>query len=375
MPIIKAGRYTLKKTPSAPSGGSSSPLYGEGGRTEIEFTTTAGSVKYSAIEFHTMTTAGAGFSLLFHVSGGDSYTIYDFDNATWYWPAGEERILVFDKDQNTSEDFAVWFNASFEVAMLLKPVTLVYTTDYSDGDSNTGLIVNTISETIEIKPVLFGETPTEEMLDALPDECKLTVADDGAYIMCIKSDHYGTSTATSGKELSPCYFTSKSSVRIEYSLAVRSNIDLAGGTRYPYLCVYDVSTDGYGVRFARFGDLLALFETSFGDGEYYTEEKMSPGEYVEFVISSDGDETETDEPEQEAKPTIISYNDAETSVNPGQIATICCSGKTMKGDVVITFGSAGVITYNGADTAIEAEKVVTFPCKDKLMESDIVISL
>ena len=71
----------------------------------------------------------------------------------------------------------------------------------------------------------------------------------------------------------------------------------------------------------------------------------------------------------------IKYNNVViATLEAGQTATLVCSGKPAKSDIVAVFGSAGSISYNGVKTSVGAGKTATLTCAGKMMETNVVVT-
>lgn len=220
--------------------------------------------------------------------------------------------------------------------------------------------IDTLDELIKIIPVIFDGQPTGGDLLALPDECRIEMnTEEGAYFFCIASDYYGTSAAKVGVPLYPFYSASSVALSFFYDAASSGIVGSYGKEDYKYLYVYK-QPDGRGFRLARCNTYVAIPEYSWASLSSYNVERLQPGDYVAFQGAP--------------TPTKIAYNGNEiASLESGQTATMSCSGKKMKTDIVVAFGSAGTITYNGMETAVEAGKTATLQCAEKKMTSDVFV--
>lgn len=238
----------------------------------------------------------------------------------------------------------------------LEPIKLVYTTDYVTSSSDSNIVtVSSVTEFIEITPVVFDDQPTTENLNALPDNCKIAMQQDGIYVLCIKSDYYGTSSAKLASDLYPCYWANYR--KLCFVGSESATISQGLNSNYGNLCVYKQS-DGRGLRLCPFGTYSIRPENNFRDSDRYRADKLTPGDYVAF----------------KAPCATVTYNGTETTLEAGQTATLACAGKKALGNIVVAFDGAGSITYNMSATEVEAGKTATLQCAGKKMTSDVYIT-
>lgn len=73
--------------------------------------------------------------------------------------------------------------------------------------------------------------------------------------------------------------------------------------------------------------------------------------------------------------TEITYNGlAIAALEEGQKATLNCAEKLAVSDIVVAFATTGSIAYNGTEMSVTAGKTATLVCSGKKMKTDVVIS-
>ena len=222
------------------------------------------------------------------------------------------------------------------VVEYLEPIKLVYTTHYSDGGTSTGFmsVIDSVDELKEVTPAVFDSAPATADFSALPDECRVELPSEGRVFLCINSNYYGISAAKIGVNITPCYYVEVSSTTFVLGFYGKNAAgDLGtvstGGDYYQYAYVYKLA-DGKGLRLAIAGTYSMTPDKNLYMHNWFTAERLSPGEYVAF----EG----TDEPE-EPTATVITYNGSTiASLEAGQTATIKTAETEVDYDIVVKAG-------------------------------------